>query len=195
MSKCPNFMWFRSSISSIEPDPEDKSKIAYLEDQQTFGRWGSKQVTASTMNKYRSCAVIGRTAGSMSRPEGCQRATLSKMSMLQVWTRNGLQVVPVAVLSTLGTVLTMYMLGLATFPAPESVDFEQHYGLPDGSLKYKHITARILGNTRSGSTTSLRRQHQSLYRPRMMTSRTSSSYLRRIHYSQPPDKERRTNSI
>lgn len=105
---------------TLKTDPEDKSKqIPWLEDRQTLGHWGKKQVSAGTMNDYRA----KMNSRSLDGLPGLRRARKDHGEMLflrdveaQVRKRNGVQIALVALLSSLLTLMAMYMAGCATIP-------------------------------------------------------------------------------
>jgi hypothetical protein len=106
-----------------KPDPENMSKqIPYLEDRHTLGHWGNKQVTAGVMNDYRSRmnsrSLDGLPGLRIARQDAGEKLWIRDVEA-QIKKRNGLQIVLVAILSALTTVLVMYMLGLTTLPEPK----------------------------------------------------------------------------
>ena len=105
---------------ALKPDPEDNSKqVPYLEDRETLGHWGGKQIAAGTMNEYRSKmnsrSLDGLPGLRVARKDAGEKLWLRDVEA-QVRKRNGPQFVLVAILSALGTVMTMYILGLTTLP-------------------------------------------------------------------------------
>ena len=108
---------------ALKPDTEDQSKqIPYLEDRETLGHWGGKQIAAGVMNEYRSKmnsrSLDGLPGLRVARKDAGEKLWMRDVEA-QVRKRNGLQVVLVAVLSALTTVLAMYILGLTTLPEPD----------------------------------------------------------------------------
>ena len=105
---------------ALKPDPDDKKKqIAYLEDRQTLGHWGKKQVTNGVMNDYRakmnSRSLDGLPGLRVARKDIGESLWVRDVEA-QVRKRNGIQLAFVAVLSAVLTVLTMWVLGLASLP-------------------------------------------------------------------------------
>ena len=112
---------------ALKADPEDKSnKIPYLEDRQTLGHWGGKQVSAGTLQEQRSRwnsrwnsrLLDGLPGLLVTRRDAGERVWLRDVEA-QIRKRNGLQVAFIAFFSALATVVALYMLGLTTLPAPK----------------------------------------------------------------------------
>jgi hypothetical protein len=111
---------------ALKPDPEDKKKqIPYLEDRQTLGHWGKKQVTNGVMNDYRakmnSRSLDGLPGLRVARKDIGESLWVRDVEA-QVRKRNGIQLAVVALLSAVLTVVTMYFLGFTSlsevrFPA------------------------------------------------------------------------------
>jgi hypothetical protein len=110
---------------ALKEDPEDKSKqVPYLEDRQTLGHWGSKQIAAGTMNEYRSKnnarSLDGLPGLRVARKDAGEHLMIRDVEA-QVKKRNGVQLVFVALLSAVLTVVTLFMLDLTKLPELESV--------------------------------------------------------------------------
>ncbi|ETN42082.1 uncharacterized protein HMPREF1541_04021 [Cyphellophora europaea CBS 101466] len=105
---------------ALKPDPEDSSKqVPYLEDRQTLGHWGKKQISNGIMNDYRakmnSRSLDGLPGLRVARKDIGESLWLRDVEA-QVKKRNGAQLGLVALLSACLTILTMYLLGCVSFP-------------------------------------------------------------------------------
>ena len=104
----------------LKQDPQDSSKqIAFLEDRQTLGHWAGKQISAGTLNEYRSKtnnrSLDGLPGLRVARKDAGEMLLVGDLEA-QVRKRNGVQLVLVAVLSAMLTLVSMYMLGITTLP-------------------------------------------------------------------------------
>ncbi|KAK5049056.1 hypothetical protein LTR84_005478 [Exophiala bonariae] len=104
---------------SLKPDPKDASKqLPYLEDRQTLGHWAGKQIENATMHEYRANwnrrSLDGLPGLRVARKDFGERLWLGDVGA-QVRKRNGVLLVLVAVLSSLGTVLALWGLGALDF--------------------------------------------------------------------------------
>lgn len=92
--------------------------VPYLEDRQTLGHWGQKQVDKGVMEDYRakmnSRSLDGLPGLRIARKDNGELLWLRDVEA-QVRKRNGVQVVIIAILSSLLTVLAMCMVGCTTF--------------------------------------------------------------------------------
>lgn len=110
---------------ALKEDPEDKAKqIPYLEDRQTLGHWGSKQIAAGTMHEYRSKwnsrSLDGLPGLCVARKDAGEHLWVRDVEA-QIRKRNGAQLILVALLSALLTTLTLYMLNMTTLPEMDDV--------------------------------------------------------------------------
>jgi hypothetical protein len=106
----------------LKPDPEDPSKqMPYLEDRQTLGHWGGKQIAAGTINEYRSKfnarSLDGLPGLRVARTDAGEKMWIRDLES-QVRRYNGINNFIVAIVSSLFTALALYMLGLTKLPEP-----------------------------------------------------------------------------
>lgn len=105
---------------ALKADPADSSKqLPYLEDRQTLGHWGQKQISNGVMNDYRakmnSRSLDGLPGLRVARKDIGEHLWLRDVEA-QVRKRNGIQLVLVAVLSALLTVMVMHAGGFTSLP-------------------------------------------------------------------------------
>lgn len=108
---------------AIKQDVGDPSKqIPYLEDRHTLGHWAGKRILAGDMDDYRSKwnfqSLDGLPGLRIARQDAGERLLWygDLKSQFRKW--HGTELVLVALLSAIMTVLSMYILGLTTLPNP-----------------------------------------------------------------------------
>ena len=105
---------------AMRPDAEDPSKQEpYLHDRDTLGHWAGKQISAGTLQAYQAknnnSSLDGLPGLRAARKDKGERMWY-RDTMVRVRRRKGpWQMVVVAFLSALTTVLLMQTLGLTTF--------------------------------------------------------------------------------
>jgi hypothetical protein len=107
-------------LLKLKVDPEDpKKQMPFLEDRQTLGHWGQKQIDNGIMNDYRakmnSRSLDGLPGLRVARKDIGERLWIRDVEA-QIKKRNGLQLALVAVLSALLTLVTLYCMGCTAFP-------------------------------------------------------------------------------
>lgn len=107
---------------AVKPDPDNPSKhLPCLEDRHTLGHWAGKQVSAGVMDEYRAKtnarSLDGLPGLRVARRDAGERLWYGDVTA-QVRKRNGVQLVLVAILSSVLTLLTLYMLGLTNIRYP-----------------------------------------------------------------------------
>lgn len=101
---------------ATKADPKDPAKqVAYLEDRNTLGHWAGKQIENGVMNDYRANwnrrSLDGLPGLRVARKDFGESLWYGDVKS-QVKKRNGVQLVLVAVLSSLSTVVALWFLGL-----------------------------------------------------------------------------------
>jgi hypothetical protein len=106
---------------NLRPDPENaEKKVPYLEDRQTLGHWAKKQIDNKTMNDYRatfnSRSLDGLPGLRVARKDKGELLLLRDIEA-QVLKRNGVQIVLVALLSSVVTaVVVLFLTGHTSLP-------------------------------------------------------------------------------
>lgn len=102
---------------TLKPDENDPNKqVPYLEDRETLGHWGSKQIEAGLMNDYRaqknSRSLDGLPGLRRARRDAKELVWLGDLRSMIVPRDSAMQTVTVAILSMLLTIISLYAAGL-----------------------------------------------------------------------------------
>lgn len=107
---------------ATRPDPVAAEKhIACLEDRHTLGHWAGKRISAGEMDDYRAKMNVRSLDGlpglRVARRDAGERLWYGDIRA-GVQRRNAIQLILVAVLSSILTAVSMYMLGLTKVSSP-----------------------------------------------------------------------------